>query len=911
MKRKAYSIFLIIIFSGFSYSLQIINNGYNQNYLSKDILKIARYWDLTGSPIYIDDNDPSYNWAITAATNDWVNGSGTWNDPYTIENVTINGQNSGSCISVRDSSAYFIIKNSTLSNSGNNLPTLDSGINIQNTRNGFLVNNSIIANNGFGIVLEDANNFSVLNNVIISNDRSGVFMDTQYDNVNSNDNLIENNTISLNNEYGIYIDATWNPSVTDIMNNVIKKNTINFNGLDGIRSIDAESNSIIKNEIFNNTEDGIHIRDSNSLIIGNIIFNNTDFGIENYGYSNIIKDGNLFMGNSYGLRNVGDNTIIKDNNFTLNDLYGLVIISNSDNDIVSSNFFINNPINAYDYSSTTSWDNGSLGNYWDNYGGFDANDDGLGDTVFDVPPNGGSVDNYPLWEDGDDVGPNIVINAPIAGEIFGSGAPEFNINVIDQSLNTTWYTIDGGISNFTFTGITGYINQAIWDNKNSEVLTLRFYANDSVGNMAFIDVTIEKDILGPNITIFSPIANQIFGIVAPVFNVDIIDPNLHNKCYSLNGGENITFTTEIQFDQAEWDKIGSETASITFFANDTVGNENLTQILIQKDVYLPKIFINSPQHSVIFEDVAPTFNIEIKDPNLHEMWYTIDGGLTNTTFVANGTINQGLWNNALDGLIILTFYANDTAGNLNSTSVTIIKDTTVPIIEIQSPYSSNVYGQVSPYFNLVITEANLISTWYTLDGGIINTTFTELEGLINQVLWWDAPLGLITIRFYAIDISGKVGYNDVTMIKDIIELLSLEVINQSFAPDGFNLTFFIYNITGHQISNANIQIWWNLNDVSSDIINLGNGFYSISLMPITVLPGEEPILLNITVSATGYDDKYIEIFLAVDPEVINKENNVKTPENIFLVGIVIAVILTSGGLLITFGVVLLRKRKSL
>ncbi len=93
---------------------------------------------------------------------------------------------------------------------------------------------------------------------------------------------------------------------------------------------------------------------------------------------------------------------------------------------------------------------------------------------------------------------------------------------------------------------------------------------------------------------------------------------------------------------------------------------------------------------------------------------------------------------------------------------------------------------MSPTFNLSITEINLNSTWYTLDDGITNTTFTELEGIIDQTLWWNMPIGLVTIRFYAEDVVGNVGYSEVVVIKDIIEQLSLEIFDQSFAKDAFN-----------------------------------------------------------------------------------------------------------------------------
>ncbi|GAI67557.1 unnamed protein product, partial [marine sediment metagenome] len=58
---------------------------------------------------------------------------------------------------------------------------------------------------------------------------------------------------------------------------------------------------------------------------------------------------------------------------------------------------------------------------------------------------------------------------------------------------------------------------------------------------------------------------------------------------------------------------------------------------------------------------------------LHSMWYTLDGGLHNYTFIENGTINQGAWDALSDGNVIIRFYANDTLGRIGFQEVNIVK----------------------------------------------------------------------------------------------------------------------------------------------------------------------------------------------------------------------------------------------
>jgi hypothetical protein len=100
--------------------------------------------------------------------------------------------------------------------------------------------------------------------------------------------------------------------------------------------------------------------------------------------------------------------------------------------------------------------------------------------------------------------------------------------------------------------------------------------------------------------------------------------------------------------------------------------------------------------------------------------------------------------------------------------------------------------------------------------------------------------------------------------------LFVEIIDQLFSIESFDIKFLIYDDNDMKIDSANIEMWWDGNDVSSSVQNLGGGTYSVSLEPITVAPGENPILLNMIISAVGRLDKYFEIYIAVDPDSIDK-----------------------------------------
>ncbi|MEJ2276842.1 MAG: DUF2341 domain-containing protein, partial [Candidatus Lokiarchaeota archaeon] len=78
-------------------------------------------------------------------------------------------------------------------------------------------------------------------------------------------------------------------------------------------------------------------------------------------------------------------------------------------------------------------------------------------------------------------GPPIInINSPSINDLFGAISPTFDVEITDNDgINNQWYTIDGGLTNYTFIGSTGTIDQTTWEGQGNGTVTIRFYANDS------------------------------------------------------------------------------------------------------------------------------------------------------------------------------------------------------------------------------------------------------------------------------------------------------------------------------------------------------------------------------------------------------------------------------------------------
>ncbi|MFX1427834.1 MAG: hypothetical protein ACFFBE_15375, partial [Promethearchaeota archaeon] len=237
--------------------------------------------------------------------------------------------------------------------------------------------------------------------------------------------------------------------------------------------------------------------------------------------------------------------------------------------------------------------------------------------------------------------------------------------------------------------------------------------------------------------------------------------------YTLNNGIETYFNDNGTVSQSKWELCGNGTVSIKFYANDSLGNEGFSEVIVRKEIESPNITINSPNDLDLFGNTPPNYNVEIRDSNgVDTMWYTLNNDM-DTPFTENGTISQSAWNACGNGSVSIKFYANNTLGNTDFLEVIVRKDIEPPTITINSPDPNDLFGSTAPSFNVIINDPNGInSKWYTLDGGITNTTFIS-NGIINQGLWAARGNGTVTIGFYANDSLGNEGYSEVIVRKDI------------------------------------------------------------------------------------------------------------------------------------------------
>ena len=156
------------------------------------------------------------------------------------------------------------------------------------------------------------------------------------------------------------------------------------------------------------------------------------------------------------------------------------------------------------------------------------------------------------------------------------------------------------------------------------------------------------------------------------------------------------------------------TYQTNYFCNDSSGNVNDTEtVTFSVDTTHPQIQITNPI-ATNYTEVQTELNYTVSDDNLDSCWYSLDGGSTNVT-VASCLNVTGL--DSGQGSSTWIVYANDTAGNLNSSSVTFFVDSIHPEVTINSPINQTYTTNEILFSVNASDEVGIDSCWYNLDEG--------------------------------------------------------------------------------------------------------------------------------------------------------------------------------------------------
>jgi len=580
-------------------------------------------------------------------------------------------------------------------------------------RNNKVLNCAAYGNSGYGIYLRGFqvshySNADIVECTVCDNSGYGIY---SYD--SSDSNIV--NCEVYNNNYGIYFWGYSNSVANRIVNCEVYNNSKDgisfyyssdcniencnsYNNQLGIYLSSTPNSNIVNSNVCSNSEDGVYLSSSSDCTIANCTISaNSGYGIHFWASSNCnitncatynsSKDG-IYL--HYSL----ENNITYCSSY--NNQYGLYAISISKNNLIHHNNFVNNVENAYDECSNV-WDDGSEGNYWDDYTGVDEDGDGIGDTPYNIS-GGSNQDRYPLMSPLDKTLP-VITDVQASPDVQTTTEP---VN-ITCTVTDNWDLVD--TAKVIIDGPEGFVLEAVmnegywYENVYTAIGVYYYYiwANDTSKNIAVSDIYSfiihDGDLPISCVDPLLPWTKAVpFTVTATAFdNIGVTNVTLYSR-YSEDGTEWTEWTSYYGTDEEEpwsWEFTGDEGDGYYEFysiAVDDYGNVEDPPSTADASTGLDTI---TPVTTHALNPVTPdgendwyvssvTVTLSAIDAlsGVKWTWYQIDSGSWNI-YMEPFTVSD-------DGEHVVSYYSVDLAGNREEThSVDFKIDKTPPVTTLE------------------------------------------------------------------------------------------------------------------------------------------------------------------------------------------------------------------------------------
>ena len=328
---------------------------------------------------------------------------------------------------------------------------------------------------------------------------------------------------------------------------------------------------------------------------------------------------------------------------------------------------------------------------------------------------------------------------------------------------------------------------------NATVFDLAGNANRTETRTIWVDATF------PVIDINAP-QNSTYNSLPIVFNVSVNEDAAFCN-YSLNGATNVSMsTTDFRVFAATNASMADDGYNLHYYCGDLAGNINSTSVAFGLDSVVPAVSVSYPLNASY--TVAPSvLNYSATDNAIQSCWYTLNEGVTNTS-VACGMNVSGL--SASQGSNIWRVYANDSAGNTNSSSVTFSFEGSAPSLEFVAPTESD-WANISSAqvrVNVSASDSNLES---------IVVRLYNSSGLVNSTIFSSSPADILFVNlgdgsYYfnasANDAAGNINSTETRTVT----LDSTPPLVTIYSPQ--NTTYYNATILVNISSNGASNVWF-------------------------------------------------------------------------------------------------------
>ena len=347
--------------------------------------------------------------------------------------------------------------------------------------------------------------------------------------------------------------------------------------------------------------------------------------------------------------------------------------------------------------------------------------------------------------------PIIIIFFPSDDVTYNYHNQSLNFSITDTNLQSCWKRLNSG------NNITINCNENTTVNSSSQgtiegTNTIYLYANDTYGNTVSASVTFGVSTIKPTVNLINPANNIKLNYINNIlFNFTATTPNTPDSCElwgNWTGIWSLNETFKGQAGNTTYKNISSGEGKYSWNikCNDTLGNIGWAVVnnTFEIDITSPSINLTSPFNTT-YNSIITRMNYTVSDTNLQSCWFY--NGTANNTINCGTNITTNL--SSSQGSNTWIVYANDSAGNTNSSSITFFIDSISPIISVLSP-QNQIYNTSIIYFNATSNEP--INSWIVDYNGTnktisINTSLNVEEGSHHLLL-------------YANDSAGNWGLND-------------------------------------------------------------------------------------------------------------------------------------------------------
>lgn len=465
-----------------------------------------------------------------------------------------------------------------------------------------------------------------------------------------------------------------------------------------------------------------------------------------------------------------------------------------------------------------------------------------------ISVNGTSVpeprQSYSLLIDRDieDVPLKIDIESPM-NTTYSDPDPDFNMTLNKEATDGFFSVNDGENLSMMNSSATEFYNISTELPDGSH--RARFWA-ESEDETASSEIMFSIDTTAPIITVESP-ENRTYGRNKIDLNASLTEP-AETVNYSVNDGENQSmeqknstyfYKNSIYFEDGNHE--------IKFFSNDSVGNTDSETIRFSVDTEPPEIYPESPlNQSYTTGDIDFNFT---SDKELEDGFYSVNGE-GNFSMEGSGTFFYNTSHEELpEGRHEAVFWANDTVGNLNSSSVDFEVDTVPPDIDILSPGNRS-YNRTDISFELNSSKEledaliELGDTNHSMKHEHDNIYVNDTVANLSQ--------GGHTAFFYAEDTNGNTNSSsiDFTVDSEKPDITVFSPVNTTYSGDPVDLEYHV---------NPPVEVNYSLNGDenqtldSNQTLSLGEGRHLLKLYAEDSFNRSSELQKHFTVDTTPPD----------------------------------------------------------